>query len=229
MVERRDHRRDERPPKGPLTRYYFGADDEIRTRDPHLGQIAKAAKLGISGSFRSILRPNRPPRPPQSAQNVERSTIANSALPLLRLATDQQTSALQDCPTTIRCRCDTDDRDLDGGRRSLALDGETVHHWSNVLTSELDTLFDPVEVWLFGSVARGDDGADSDLDVMIVLDHYDTADAIDMKRRATVSTTTPAPFDVAFSDPDRMVQRAGVVGTIERAVRLDGVLKYRRG
>jgi hypothetical protein len=63
---------------------------------------------------------------------------------------------------------------------------------------------------------------------MIVLDHYDTADAIDLKRRAIVSTTTPAPFDVTFSDPDRMTQRAGVVGTLERAVRLDGVLEYRR-
>ena len=106
--------------------------------------------------------------------------------------------------------------------------GESLHHWSNVLTAELVALFDPVEVWLFGSVARGDDGADSDLDVMIVLDRYDTADAIELKRRAIVSTTVPAPFDVAFSDPERMAQRSGVVGTIERAVRLDGVLKYRR-
>jgi hypothetical protein len=48
------------------------------------------------------------------------------------------------------------------------------------------------------------------------------------ERRALISTTTPAPFDVTFSDPDRLAQRAGVVGTIERAVRLDGVLKYRR-
>ncbi len=96
-----------------------------------------------------------------------------------------------------------------------------------MLTSEFVALFDPVEIWLFGSVARGDDGIDSDLDIMIVLDHYNTADA--MKHRAIVSTKTPAPFDVAFSDPERMAQRAGVVGAIERAVCLDGVLKYRRG
>jgi predicted nucleotidyltransferase len=107
--------------------------------------------------------------------------------------------------------------------------GKSLNHWSNVLTSELVALYDPVEVWLFGSVARGDDGADSDLDVMVVLDHYNTADAVDLKRRAIVSTTTPAPFDVTFSDPDRMAERASVVGTLERAVRLDGVLKYRRG
>ena len=107
--------------------------------------------------------------------------------------------------------------------------GESLNHWSNVLTSELVALFDPVEIWLFGSVARGDDGIDSDLDIMIVLDHYNTADAIDLKHRAIVSTKTPAPFDVTFSDPERMARRVGVVGAIERAVRLDGVLKYRRG
>jgi Nucleotidyltransferase domain len=99
--------------------------------------------------------------------------------------------------------------------------GESLDHWS--------ALFDPVEIWLFGSVARGDDGSDSDLDIMIVLDHYDTVDALELKHRALVSTTTPAPFDVTFSDPERMAQRSVIVGTIERAVRLDGVLKYRRG
>lgn len=50
---------------------------------------------------------------------------------------------------------------------------------------------------------------------MIVLDRYNSADAVDLKHRAIVSTKTPAPFDVAFSDPERMAQRAGVVGTIE--------------
>ena len=107
--------------------------------------------------------------------------------------------------------------------------GESLDHWSNVLTTELVALFDPVEIWLFGSVARGDDGSHSDLDIMIVLDRYNTTDAVELKHRALVSTTTPAPFDVAFSDPARMAQRASIVGTIERAVRRDGLLKYRRG
>ena len=29
----------QRPSKGPLTRCFVGADDEIRTRDPHLGKV----------------------------------------------------------------------------------------------------------------------------------------------------------------------------------------------
>ena len=107
--------------------------------------------------------------------------------------------------------------------------GETLDYWSNVLTGELVALFDPVEVWLYGSVARGHDGVDSDLDILIVLDKYDTADALKLKQRALTSTTTPAPFDVTFSDPTRMTERASIVGAIERSVHLDGLLKYRRG
>lgn len=107
--------------------------------------------------------------------------------------------------------------------------GETLAHWSNVLTTELVALFDPVEIWLFGSVARGDHSdSDIDVDVVIVLDHYNTADAINLKHRAFNSTGTPAPFDIVFTDPTRMNERASIVGTIERAVRLDGVRKYRR-
>ena len=42
--------------------------------------------------------------------------------------------------------------------------------------------FDPVEVILFGSRARGDDGPDSDWDLLVVLD--DDAPAEDLRLRA---------------------------------------------
>jgi hypothetical protein len=65
-----------------------GADDEIRTRDPHLGKVVRAVEHGPSRLFRSVSGSNRPPRPPQSAQNVQRSTIAPSRIPLLPRRTD---------------------------------------------------------------------------------------------------------------------------------------------
>lgn len=106
--------------------------------------------------------------------------------------------------------------------------GQSLEHWSNVRAAELVQIFDPIEVWLFGSVARGDDNGDSDLDILVVLDHYDATQVIALKRQATRATSTPAPFDVSFSDPARMTQRGEIAGTLERAVHLDGVLKYRR-
>jgi predicted nucleotidyltransferase len=106
--------------------------------------------------------------------------------------------------------------------------GELLDHWGDVLAAELVQIFDPVEVWLFGSVARGDDNGDSDLDVLVVLDQYDANQVIALKRLAIHTASIPAPFDISFSSPERMVQRGEIAGTIERAVRLDGVLKYRR-
>jgi Nucleotidyltransferase domain len=114
------------------------------------------------------------------------------------------------------------------GGRAL-WNGQSLEHWSDVLASELVPLFNPVEVWLFGSVATNDDTGDSDLDVLVVLDHYEPGNAIAMKRQAILGVSAPVPFDVAFSDPDRMEQRGRLAGTIERAVHLDGILKHRRG
>ena len=82
---------------------------------------------------------------------------------------------------------------------------------------------------MFGSVARGDDNADSDIDVLVVVDHYDSGAALEWKRRARRETSVPAPFDVTFSDPERMATRTKIAGTLERAVHREGRCMYRRG
>jgi predicted nucleotidyltransferase len=107
--------------------------------------------------------------------------------------------------------------------------GEPLSYWADALAAELVTIFDPIEVWLFGSVARGDDSSDSDIDILVVLDRYDTSQVIGWKQQAQLQTSVPAPFDVTFSDPARMSERSEIAGTIERAVRREGELKYRRG
>ena len=61
--------------------------------------------------------------------------------------------------------------------------GEPLVYWVDMLVAELVEEFAPIEVWLFGSVARGDDDADGGLDMLVVLDHYDAADAVAWKRR----------------------------------------------
>jgi predicted nucleotidyltransferase len=96
------------------------------------------------------------------------------------------------------------------------------------LAVELVAEFKPSAIWLFGSVARGDDDADSDLDVLVVLDRYHPNDAMELKGRALRATTVPAPFDVTFTDGDRMATLQRIAGTVERAVLLDGRCLYRR-
>jgi predicted nucleotidyltransferase len=96
------------------------------------------------------------------------------------------------------------------------------------LAAELVDAFQPVEIWLFGSVARGEEGTSSDLDVLVVLDVYDPATSIQLKQRAQRAATVPAPFDASFTDMARMASRRHVPGTLERAVDLEGELLYRR-
>ena len=82
---------------------------------------------------------------------------------------------------------------------------------------------------MFGSVARGEDTADSDVDVLIVLDKYTPSEAIKLKQRAARASGVPAPYAAAFSNPDRMTRRQAVVGTLERAAVRKGRRVFVRG
>ena len=54
-------------------------------------------------------------------------------------------------------------------------DGWTLQELWPLVVDEVVADADPIEVILFGSVARGDDGPDSDIDLLVVLDHIDAA------------------------------------------------------
>ncbi|MEO6124439.1 MAG: nucleotidyltransferase domain-containing protein [Ilumatobacteraceae bacterium] len=107
-------------------------------------------------------------------------------------------------------------------------DGRRLDEWSKVLVADIVAEFDPVAVWLYGSVARGDDDGDSDIDLLVVLDSFVPSDSIELKLQAFRAATTNAPFDVAFTDPPRYLERSRVAGTIERATVLDGRCMYQR-
>jgi predicted nucleotidyltransferase len=100
--------------------------------------------------------------------------------------------------------------------------GRLLADWVPELVDEVVSLLDPDEVWLFGSVSRGDDDGDSDIDLLVVLPSFDPATTMDFKRRVHGSVTTPVPFDVAFTDSGRFAHRARIPGTLERAALREG-------
>jgi predicted nucleotidyltransferase len=106
--------------------------------------------------------------------------------------------------------------------------GRTLAAWMPELVAEVVDVVDPESVYLFGSVARGQDGPHSDLDLLVVLDELDPAEVVGLKVRVIRAVRTPVPFDVAFTDSKRMTARAKVAGSLERAAQLEGQLVYAR-
>ena len=91
--------------------------------------------------------------------------------------------------------------------------GRTLRGWVDDLVDAVVAGFDPAQVILFGSVAAGCDGPDSDIDLLVVLD-----DAPVALRRALmvelrrVTRHIAAPHDLlvtSTADLERNAQRPG--------------------
>ncbi len=113
-------------------------------------------------------------------------------------------------------------------------DGLTLDQLWTVVVGEVVNAVNPLEVILFGSVARGDAGPDSDIDLLLVFDQLDQADKRAMmararaRARARASVTTVAPVDVLVSDVDEVARRRDDVGSILYWPVREGRSVYRR-
>ena len=88
--------------------------------------------------------------------------------------------------------------------------------------------WDPVQIILFGSRARGDHREDSDVDLLVVLDEVaDYAGQRSAISRALDCTRTAR--DIKLATPSEVVRQATVAGTIERAAMVEGRTLHVRG
>ena len=106
--------------------------------------------------------------------------------------------------------------------------GKTLQElWPSVV-EEVVRAVDPAEVILFGSVARGDDGPDSDIDLLVVFEHIEPAENRPMMARIRSAIETFAPVDVIVTDPTEMAERHDDVGSILYWPAREGRPVYRR-
>ena len=107
--------------------------------------------------------------------------------------------------------------------------GRTLRAWTDVLVETLVSEFDPVSIILFGSVAAGSDGPDSDIDLLVVLDDAPWADRrrkmVEL-RRATRSIA--APHDLLVTSAADFARNASRPGTTEYEPAQHGVAVYER-
>ncbi len=107
-------------------------------------------------------------------------------------------------------------------------DGRTLSEIVPLVVDEVVAAVDPLEVILFGSVARGDDGPDSDIDLLVVFDHVDPSEKRSLMAHVRRSITTVAPIDVLVTDESEIDARRDHVGSILYWPLREGRSVYRR-
>jgi len=96
------------------------------------------------------------------------------------------------------------------------------------MTGRIVHRFKPVKVILFGSQARRDASAWSDVDLLVVLP--ETADrrqsAVEIRRALA---GFPVAKDILVTTPDEIRRRGNLVGTVLRSALREGKVIYERG
>jgi len=97
-------------------------------------------------------------------------------------------------------------------------DGQSPIVWASRVADRIVERCGASSVILYGSVARGDDGPDSDIDLLIVMPvvgrRHDTAVRVLNELR-----DLPVPVGITVVDPAHVDEEAGFPGVVRVAVR----------
>ncbi|MDQ3782010.1 MAG: nucleotidyltransferase domain-containing protein [Actinomycetota bacterium] len=105
--------------------------------------------------------------------------------------------------------------------------GRTLADWVPDVVQELVDRFDPLRVILFGSVARGDDGPDSDIDLVVVLPPTTRSARSRMMGDLIAAASLGPPVDVFPTDPEEFAEATQLPGLLRVAAR-EGKVVYER-
>ncbi len=117
----------------------------------------------------------------------------------------------------------------DAKTKLFLYEGKTLEEWLPSVVERVAEGFDPLRIVLFGSLARGEVGYDSDIDLLVVFDEVEW----EKKRELTVDimrslADLPVPKDIIVTDVDEIRRRGHLVGTVLRPALRDGKVVYER-
>jgi predicted nucleotidyltransferase len=117
----------------------------------------------------------------------------------------------------------------DADQKVFLFEGKTLEEWLPAVVERIVEQFDPLKVILFGSLARGEMGYHSDIDLLVVFDHVEWEN----KRNLTVDIRRaiagmPVPVDVIVTDVDEIDRQGHIVGTVLRPALREGTVVYER-
>ena len=96
------------------------------------------------------------------------------------------------------------------------------------MVDRIKSRFEPLRIILFGSRARGDASAHSDVDLLVVLAKVENTRraAVDIRRALT---DLPVGKDIVVTSPDEIALRGDRVGSVLRPALREGKVLYERG
>lgn len=106
--------------------------------------------------------------------------------------------------------------------------GKTIREWVPSVVGDVVRSFDPAQVIVFGSVARGTESPDSDLDLLVVFDHVDRSQVVDLMGKIRRAIAAPIPCDVIVTDVTELRRQADASGSSLPLPARDGEVVYDR-
>lgn len=106
--------------------------------------------------------------------------------------------------------------------------GRTLAQWVPSVVEEIVAEVDPIRVLLFGSVARGDDGPDSDIDLMVVLASIDYSKRREIEAELSGAVHHGAPLQIFVTDERECARRRDVIGSMHYWPLREGRIVYER-
>jgi uncharacterized protein len=107
-------------------------------------------------------------------------------------------------------------------------DGLTLREALPLVVAEIVEAVDPIEVIVFGSVARGEEGPDSDLDLLVVFEQVERAARRTEMRRVRSAIRTFVPVDILIADTYEIINDRDNVGSAVYWPLREGHSMYRR-
>lgn len=116
----------------------------------------------------------------------------------------------------------------EANRQVFLYEGRRLDEWLPEVVEQIVERFDPLRIILFGSLARGDVGRHSDIDLLVVM-----PDGIEDERQTTVEIlrllkNLPISKDVVVTTPEEIERRGDLVGTVFRPALRKGKVLYER-